>query len=135
MNILFVCKYNRFRSQIAESYFRKINKNKSIKADSAGMIRGDYPLDRLQVSIAGRLGVKIGGKRPKAFDTNLLRRQDIIIIAADNVPKSIFKYKGRYIQRIIEWKIPDEENGIIRNNERIIRMVKEKVEDLVRSLK
>jgi len=40
MKIAFVCKYNRFRSQIAEAYFNKLNKNKSIKVYSAGVIKG-----------------------------------------------------------------------------------------------
>ncbi len=30
MNIIFVCKYNRFRSRVAEAYFKKINKDKNI---------------------------------------------------------------------------------------------------------
>ena len=134
MKILFVCKYNRFRSQIAESYFKKINKNKKIFASSAGMIKGDYPLDKLQVSIARRLGVKIG-KKPKAISLDLLKEQDMIFIVADNVSKSIFKYKGKYIKEIVEWKIHDEENGIIKNIEMIINMIKKNIEDLVEKLK
>ena len=134
MNILFVCKYNRFRSQVAESYFKKINKNKKVFVNSAGMIKGDYPLDKLQVSIGKRLGVDIG-KKPEGMSINLLKEHDIIVIVADNVSKSMFKYKGRYINKIIEWKIPDEENGIIRNIERIIKKIKENVEGLVRKLK
>jgi len=42
MKILFVCKYNRFRSQFAEKYFRRINKN--LKVSSAGIIKVDKPL-------------------------------------------------------------------------------------------
>ena len=84
MKILFVCKYNRFRSQIAESYFKKINKNKKVFVNSAGMIKGDYPLDKLQVSIGKRLGVDIG-KKPEGMSINLLKEHDIIVIVADNV--------------------------------------------------
>jgi len=32
MKIPFICKYNRFRSKIAEAYFNKINKNNNPKA-------------------------------------------------------------------------------------------------------
>ena len=48
MNIIFVCKYNRFRSRVAEAYFNKINRNKNIHAYSRGVIRGDYPLDKIK---------------------------------------------------------------------------------------
>ena len=43
MKILFICKYNAFRSKVAESYFNKMNKNKKIKAFSRGFIMGGAP--------------------------------------------------------------------------------------------
>ena len=46
-SILFVCKYNRFRSRVAEAYFKKINKNKNISVKSAGIIKGNLPLDKI----------------------------------------------------------------------------------------
>ena len=39
-HILFVCKFNNTRSQIAAFLFNKLNKNKGWKADSAGLIGG-----------------------------------------------------------------------------------------------
>jgi protein-tyrosine-phosphatase len=107
MNILFVCKYNRFRSRIAESYFNKINKNKNIKATSRGVIRGDYPLNRMEVGVAKKFGIDISGK-PQAMDIELLRKIDLIIIVADNVPKDIFY--TTFKKRILLWKIKDIEH-------------------------
>ena len=40
MKILFICKYNRFRSRVAAAYFKKINKNSKIKVESAGKDMG-----------------------------------------------------------------------------------------------
>ena len=37
MNIIFVCKWNRFRSKIAEAFFKKYNKNKDITCFSRGI--------------------------------------------------------------------------------------------------
>ena len=34
-----------FRSQVAESIFKKLNKNKKYNSDSAGVIKGDHPHD------------------------------------------------------------------------------------------
>ena len=55
MNILFVCRYNRFRSRTAEAYFKKINKNKKIKVKSAGIFKGNYPLSPIQVKTGKKL--------------------------------------------------------------------------------
>jgi protein-tyrosine-phosphatase len=106
MNILFVCKYNRFRSRIAEAYFKKINKNPRLKAFSAGIIKGSYPLDKEEVKTAKKLGINIQGK-PKSLEVGKLKKTDLIILVADNVPKSNFY--TTFKNRIIHWKIKDVE--------------------------
>ena len=134
MKILFVCKYNKFRSQIAESYFKKINKNKKIKAFSRGIFVGKYPLDPLQTSIAKKLGIIINN-RPKPITTKLLRKQDMIIIVADDVPKTLFTFKKKYPRKTISWGIPDEQDDNKDRTKRVINMIKKKVEELVEQLK
>ena len=42
MKILFICKWNRFRSKIAEYYFNKFDKKN--KAISVGIIEANVPL-------------------------------------------------------------------------------------------
>jgi protein-tyrosine-phosphatase len=126
MNILFVCKYNRFRSRVAEAYFNQINTNKNIKAKSRGIIRGDYPLNRTEVSAAKKLGIDISGK-PLAIDVDLLKRTDLVIIVADNVPKEVFY--TTFKKRAIVWRIRDLEykdgkDLIERKIKRIMRKVR-----------
>jgi protein-tyrosine-phosphatase len=126
MKILFVCKYNRFRSRVAEAYFNKINKNKHIKATSRGLIKGDYPLNRTEVSAAKKLGIDISG-RPRAMDVDLLKKTDLVVIVADNVPKETFY--TTFKKRVIVWKIRDLEyrdgkDLIQRKIKRIMRKVK-----------
>jgi len=134
MNILFVCKYNKFRSQIAESYFKKINKNKNINVVSRGIFVGSYPLNKLQSAVAKRLGIIIKN-RPKPITTKLLRKQDMIIIVADNVPRSLFIYKTGYPKTTISWGIPDEQSDNEEKTEEVIKKIKKKVEELVEQLK
>lgn len=106
--ILFVCKHNMFRSKIAEIYFKKINKNRNIVASSAGVIRGYLPLDKQEVAIAKEFGINLRG-RPRGLSIDLIKKQNMIIIVADDVP-NIFNNK-EYIDlnktKIIYWKIPD----------------------------
>lgn len=132
MNILFVCKYNRFRSRVAEAYFNKINKNKNIKTFSRGIIRGDYPLNRTEVSTAKKFGIDISG-RPKGLEIELLKKIDLVIVVADNVPKEVFytTFKGR----IVVWRIRDLEHGDGKDLiERKITRIMSKVRKLLRKL-
>lgn len=134
MKLLFVCMQNRFRSRVAKAYFDKLNKNKNIKTDSAGLIIGLYPLNPNQVKAAKKLGVTIKG-RPKSLSVKLLKETDVIVITADNVPKEIFKVKGKYPQKMIVWNIKDVKTGKdMEDNERRIKQVMKKVESLVKKL-
>ncbi|MBI2004344.1 hypothetical protein HYS72_02670 [Candidatus Pacearchaeota archaeon] len=109
-NILFVCKYNRFRSRISEAYLRKINKNKRIKADSAGIFKGN-PISKKIISIGKKLGLKIKGA-PKSINIKLLKWQNIIVIVADNIPKKLFSFNKKRGKKTIVWKIKDDIKSI-----------------------
>jgi len=132
-NILFICKFNRFRSRIAESYFNQINKNKKNKAKSAGIIKGRYPLDANQVAVARKLGVRLKGK-PQGLTTELLIWADTFVIAANDVPASLFDHK-KYRKNLIVWKINDAHHDDEPEIERAVNQIKNKVGQLVRKLK
>ena len=130
MNILFVCKHNRFRSKVAGAYFNKVNKNKKIKAKSAGIFRGTYPLDKTQTAIAKKLGIKLTG-RPETISIDLLKWQDLVIIVANDVPKSLFNYK-HFNNKIILWEIADEYEGNKQNTKKIIKTIMKKIDRLTK---
>lgn len=130
--ILFVCKYNRFRSRVAEAYFKKMNKNTNYYVESAGLFQGLYPLNKKQVDVAAEYGIKLAG-RPRAISEDLLRKQDIIVIVADNVPMDIFPpYINK--KRIIKWEISDDKGNTDKEIAEIILAIKNKVGEFVRSL-
>ncbi len=129
MKIAFVCKYNRFRSQIAEAYFNKLNKNKSIKVYSAGVIKG-WPIAKTTKKIAKELGIELSGKT-KTLNEDLLVSLDLIIVVADNVPGDLFK--GR-VDKIIVWKIKDANQSNEKEIAKVIKRIKPKVEKLVKQL-
>ena len=136
-NILFVCKHNMFRSQIAKAYFKKINRNKSIKAESAGLIKGSLPLDKQEVNVAKEFGIKLKGN-PKGLSIDLIKKQNLIIIVANDVPKETFN-KKEYINfkttTIIKWKIVDKIDGDSDFKIRkIIKLIIKKVEQLNKEL-
>lgn len=130
MNILFICRHNRFRSKFAEAYFNQINQNKNLKARSAGIFPGKYPLNKLQVKVSKKLGIPIKG-RPKAISTKLLRWKDLVIAITDDLPKGLFNY-GPYRTKVIEWKISDEMNENVKATEKIINKIKKNVEEFIK---
>ncbi len=129
MKILFICKYNRFRSRVAEAYFKKINKNKNITSASAGLIIGS-PVNDFQKNTVRRFGLDIS-RRPKPLSSKLLKEQNLIIIVANDVPKETF---NKFKAKTIAWKIPDAK---VNKEEIIVKIIKpilRKVEKLVKDL-
>lgn len=128
MNILFVCKFNRYRSKMAEAFFNKLNKDKTIKAESAGLIEG-RPITEDIKECAKRFGVSVKGK-PRGISTNLLIWQDILIIAADNVPETVFsEQQHKHKKKLIVWKLSDV--GV---HDRNTKAILEKVSGFVKQL-
>ncbi len=126
INILFVCKYNRFRSQVAEAYFKKINQNKNIKAYSAGIIEGEFVAKNVKI-IGKKLGINVSGK-PRGVSERLLKQIDLVVIVADNVPKRIF-FGGT--RKVIKWRIPDTSQKNLEGIEIISKNIMKKVDKLM----
>ncbi|MBU0893976.1 MAG: hypothetical protein KKF48_01670 [Nanoarchaeota archaeon] len=129
-NILFVCKHNVFRSKVAETYFKKINKNKNLKASSAGIIKW-YSIRPNTKKVCRKLGIKLKGKS-KPIDFKILKKTDYVVIVADNVPKSIFNQK--YLKKVIMWKIKDVSSKDNKGIEKTVKQIIKKVDPLVRKL-
>jgi protein-tyrosine-phosphatase len=131
--ILFICKFNRFRSQVAEAYFNQINKNSSIQASSAGFI---FPMSsRLQpnqVKVAAQNGVFMKGKS-KSITAQMLKDSDIYIIVADDIPKGMLNAK-KYNKKMIVWKIKDAHHDDAKAITLSVNTIKNKIEGLVKRL-
>ena len=131
--ILFVCKYNRFRSQIAEQFFKKYNTNKNIYARSAGIFKGLYPLDKTESNLAKEFGIEIK-KEPETISINFLKDINMVVIVANDISKELFLYDGRYLQEVEKWEIPDDFDGNEKKIKRIIRKVELNVKNLIKKL-
>lgn len=131
--IIFICKWNRFRSKVAEDYFNKINKNKSIKAESAGIFAGFLPLDKYQVDIAKEFGIKLAGKT-RGLDQTKFDNAYKLILVTDEIPEEIFI--PRYSDKLIVWKTPDVKFvGDKEGAREIIKEIVKKVEELNKNLR
>lgn len=131
MNILFICKWNRFRSKIAEELFKKYNKKHKVK--SAGIVQGHLPLDKTEVKVAKKLGVNLKGK-PHGLTSKLMVWQNIIVIVANDVPKSLFAQNKYHGKKTIAWKIRDNKHDGEKEIEKIIKKIDKKVKKFAESL-
>ena len=119
MNILLVCKYNRFRSKVAEAFFKKYTHH---KAKSAGIIKG-LPIDSEIYQCAKMFGLKLD-KPIRTLNWNKLKWQDMLIIVANNVPRRLFE-DMRLVKKLEVWDIPDTigQEGRIE----VIKLIEKKV--------
>jgi len=131
MNIIFICKHNVFRSRVAESYFAKTNRNKNIHVSSGGLIVGEI-LSINQKKVMKELNVE-PISRPKNVSARLLKKQDLVVVVANDVPEEIFNNK-MYIKKVIFWKIPDVFDNSKEKPIKVIKSIMKKVNGLVKSL-
>lgn len=132
MKILFICKYNRFRSKFAEAYF--IKQNKKIQAESAGIIKMDVPLSPEEKErnnyIKEKFNISINGKS-RGVSSRLLKKQDKIIVVADDIPKKVFN--GRWWKDKVEiWNVPDEKFANKENIRRSAKIMIKKINELIK---
>ncbi len=132
-NILFVCKHNRFRSKTAEAFFKKYNRNNIYGVRSAGLLPGVYPLEEAQVKVAKEFGINLKGK-PKPVTMDLLRKIDIVVVVADNVPAEILSNQ-KYGREERVWKIPDVYTNNYGDIKKVIAKIEKKVLEFVEELK
>ena len=128
MNVLFVCKYNRFRSKLAEAFFNKLGKKHLAK--SAGIIKGP-PIDEAIRHCAHQNGVEINGV-PKMLDVSKLNWSDMIVIVADDVQTSSLTDKFPNMNKMIrKWDIHDTSNKNTAEMNRIAKLIRNKVLELI----
>lgn len=137
-SILFVCKFNRTRSRMAEAIFKKLNKNKNWTAESAGIIK-DEPSKELLRDL--RMFQKINNLKftsPKYLSKKLMKNQKIIIIVADDVHTSLFNSQKKSGIKIIRWKIKDgwkyKKGTRLETFEKIKNKIEKKIVKLLKTL-
>ncbi len=135
VKILFICKYNAFRSRISEEYFNKISKNNNVGIISRGIIMGGDS-DKEQRRLAKQiLGINIAKRKPLPLRLQEMIDADKIIVVANDVPRIIFNYKIVNLQKkVIIWRIKDEQKMNQKNIKKIILKIKKKVDELNKEL-
>ncbi len=133
MKILFICKHNRGRSKVAEAIFNKLNKNRKILAESAGLIMDDsrpYIAEKVLEALKEK-GYNAQGI-PRQAAKELTNKFDVIVLVADNLEKGFFHdFQGK----IIRWDIKDCDEDNAECIKRIIGEIEKNVKKLILDLK
>lgn len=126
MNLLFVCRYNCFRSRVAEAIFNNINKNKKIHVKSAGyaiaavdciLDRAAQVLDEMKIPYdSSQLAVQL--------NDIMIDWADKIVIMANDVPLEEFPEN-----KTIRINVPDAYHSIEKTRE-TIQVIKKEVEKI-----
>jgi arsenate reductase len=123
-SVLFVCRHNTGRSQMAEAYLRHFLGDR-VNVASAGTIAADVP-DPGVVAIMAEDGIDISRARPKLLDAGVVEAADRIITMGCDV-------EG--VPRIDDdWGLPDPKGQPPERVREIRDIVRAKAEALARNL-
>jgi arsenate reductase len=123
-SVLFVCRHNTGRSQMAEAYLRHVLGDR-VDVSSAGTIAADMP-DPGVVAIMAEDGIDLSAARPKLLDAQRVASADRIITMGCDV-------EG--VPRIDDdWGLPDPKGQPPERLREIRDMVKTKVQTLAAAL-
>lgn len=125
--ILFVCRHNACRSQIAEAIGRELAPRSWI-IDSAG----SYPTTRVDlkaVAVLKTYGLRMRRNRPQAFSQLALRRWDFVLdISCEK--------SGIHVptKNYIAWDLPDPIDGPMSSYHQLFESLSERISDLFRGV-
>ncbi len=122
--VLFVCKHNTGRSQMAEAFLRRFTGD-DVEVASAGTVAADRP-DPGVVAAMAEMGMDISAARPKLLDPAIVAQADRIITMGCDV-------EG--VPRVDDdWGIPDPKGQSMERVREIRGLVCRKAGDLAKAL-
>jgi protein-tyrosine-phosphatase len=136
MKILFVCENNISRSQIAETFFNELVKDKKHKAGSAG-VRDKHDGDtieeisKLTVRSMKEAGLDIGKKKSKKITKKKVKDADFVVMMNHNFD---FPDYVKESKRLILWDVEDPKgrdlNVFIKIRDRIHLLVNRLIDEV-----
>ena len=123
--VLFVCKGNSGRSQMAEAFFNKLSKIG--KATSAG-INPDKKIHPWTIQVMEEVGMDVSKQKTKLLTDELMKGADKIILMDSDVLENI---PEEHLSKVENWKIEKLLGKPIEEVRRIRDQIRKKVEQLI----
>jgi arsenate reductase len=127
--VLFICKYNQNRSQIAEGIFNNLTK-KHHAISAAGNIPGLYINNESKKLISEMYKIDMSSQKPKRLTEQMLKSADRIIVMC-NPNSCIFLPPD---SKFDFWDIPNMETLNSEDKIKIIKEIRNKIKNLIKSL-
>jgi len=128
MTILFLCRQNAGRSQMAEALFERLAPgHEAISAGSEPASQVHPPV----IEAMKEIGIDLTGRKPQRVDQGMLDRADHVISMGCDDP-AVCEYPGRKVE---DWSIEDPSGKSFEDVERIRDEIRERVEALALRLR
>lgn len=124
--ILFVCKGNSGRSQMAEAFLN--NYSKKIKAVSAG-IEPDTEIHPWTIKVMEEIGIRINKQRPKKLTKDMMENSKKIIVLDSSLLKEI---PLKYLPKTEVWEIEKLLGKSLEEVRKIRDEIKKRIAELLR---
>ena len=122
--VLFICKGNSGRSQMAQAFFNHFSS--AWKAMSAG-IRPDEKIHPWTVELMKEIGIDVNGQKPRLLTNEMLENADRIVVMD---PEALEGMPAKYSSKVENWKI-----GILLGKPlKEVRKIRDSIEKRVRQL-
>jgi protein-tyrosine-phosphatase len=135
--VVFICKGNMFRSQVAKAFYNQFKKDDSLAVsygtwveneNSQGEILSSYPELRIVMNELKKYNLDISGEHREQLKEEYLIDADKIVVFTEKefIPDWLGKYEYEY------WEVPNPEVHTIENIGEIIQIIKNNVLKLIK---
>ena len=128
MTVLFLCRQNAGRSQMAQAFFEKA------APEHRGISGGSSPAARVHpevVAVMREIGFDLSGRTPAKVDSEMLAKADHVVSMGCDDP-AVCDYPGR---RVEDWGIPDPSGKPVEDVRAIRDLLRSKVGELAERLR
>jgi arsenate reductase (thioredoxin) len=128
MTVLFLCRQNAGRSQMAEAFFKRL------APEHEALSGGSAPADRVHPTVIDAMkedGIDLSGRVPRRVDRAMLDRADHVISMGCDDP-AVCDYPGRKVE---DWELEDPSKKSPEEVRRIRDEIRARVEALVTKLR
>jgi arsenate reductase len=127
MTILFLCRQNAGRSQIAQAFFEKLAPGFTAASGGSSPAAAVHPV---VIDVMREVGIDLAGRKPRKVDAEMLAKADVVISMGCDDP-AVCDYPGRKVE---DWGIADPSGKPMEEVRRIRDTLRGRVEELVHRL-
>ena len=125
MTVLFLCRQNAGRSQMAQAFFERVAPEHVARSGGSSPAAAIHPA---VVEVMREVGIDVSGRKPTKVDAEMLRDADLVISMGCDDP-AVCDYPGRKVE---DWGIEDPSTKPIAEVRRIRDLLRARVEELAR---